>query len=436
MKYLEAGKFLKKKRKLCAYATQKSFIQALKNLDSEINCSESYISLIEAGVKSPSVSLLDVMATALKLTQQEKGELLLIYKRVPNDLEFTVRANLKDSLKTTNIDTLRKKYNDGKNKESFNKLVRALVLEGRSDEALELLKSAPEISSNFIDYQAKTAQIAAISGNYEFAIQAFKLALANCTDEYIQTKSDLLMNIGISYFNKGLQIQAKDKIGFIEFLIESKDYLEKSLKLLPENIYCLDEYAKCTYYIADTLKHLNKKGISKKVDSKNHLNFFNLLKDKKIEIKNNEVSFSNLKIWEIAKENFQTSLKTYRQVLSHTEKGDLPEKVLKENVYFYAYIHLKLDIFEEALLLINSINIQDQNWLTYFLKAGYYIGIYEKDKNKVNLDLAINNLKTAIEYDSDTVKQLIKDEKDWELETLWKLKSKEINELLQEDKDV
>jgi len=103
MKYLEAGKFLKKKRKLCAYATQKSFIQALKNLDSEINCSESYISLIEAGVKSPSVSLLDVMATALKLTQQEKGELLLIYKRVPNDLEFTVRANLKDSLKTTNI---------------------------------------------------------------------------------------------------------------------------------------------------------------------------------------------------------------------------------------------------------------------------------------------------------------------------------------------
>jgi len=436
MKYLEAGKFLKKKRKLCGFVTQKSFIQALKKIDPEINCSESYISLIEAGVKSPSVSLLDIMSTVLKLSQQEKGELLLIYKRVPNDLEFTVRTNLKDSIKTTNIDTLRKKYNETKNTENFNKLVRALVLEERADEALELLKSAPEISSNFIDYQSKTAQIAAISGNYDFAIQAFKLALANCTDEYIQTKSDLLMNIGISYFNKGLLIQSKDKIGFLELLLESKNYLEKSLNILSENIYCLDEYAKCTYYIGDTLKHLHRKSFSKKLDNETHANLLNLLKEKKIELKNNEILFSNNKISEIAKEIFQTSLKTYKQVLSHTEKGDLPEKILKENVYFYAYVHTKLEIFDEALLLINSVSILDQNWLTYFLKAGYYIGIYEKEKNKKYLDIAIDNLKTSLEYDPDTVKQLIKDEKEWELETLWKFKSNEINELLQEGKDV
>src|SRR5207253_3891652 len=101
MEYTEAGKIIKKKRKSVGFATQKSFIQALLDADPEINCSESYISLIESGAKSPSVHLLDVMSAVLNLSHSEKGELLLIYKRVPNDLEFAVRNNLKATLQLT-----------------------------------------------------------------------------------------------------------------------------------------------------------------------------------------------------------------------------------------------------------------------------------------------------------------------------------------------
>src|SRR5690606_18543747 len=103
--------------------------------------------LIESGAKSPSVHLLDVMSAVLNLSPQEKGELLLIYKRVPNDLEFAVRNNLKASLKVSNTDVLKLKYENDRNKLNFNNLVRALVLDGKSEEAIELLKTAPNFSS-------------------------------------------------------------------------------------------------------------------------------------------------------------------------------------------------------------------------------------------------------------------------------------------------
>ncbi|MBC7475807.1 MAG: hypothetical protein H7263_16105, partial [Candidatus Sericytochromatia bacterium] len=67
MEYIEAGKFLKKKRKSVGFNTQKSFISAMMTTDPEINCSESYMSLIESGVKSPSVHLLDLISLTLKL---------------------------------------------------------------------------------------------------------------------------------------------------------------------------------------------------------------------------------------------------------------------------------------------------------------------------------------------------------------------------------
>jgi len=80
IEFKEAGAFLRQQRKKKGYKTQKGFIAALKAIDPTISCSESYISLIEKGVKTPGVRLLDLMAKVLKLSASEKGELLLIYK--------------------------------------------------------------------------------------------------------------------------------------------------------------------------------------------------------------------------------------------------------------------------------------------------------------------------------------------------------------------
>jgi hypothetical protein len=433
MEYIEAGKFIKKKRKSVGFATQKSFIQALVDADPEINCSESYISLIESGAKSPSVHLLDVMSAVLHLSPQEKGELLLIYKRVPNDLEFAVRNNLKATLKVTNIDLLKSKYENEKNKQNFNNLVRSLVLEGRSEEAIDLLKTAPNFSSDFIDFQDRTAKMAAISGNYDFAIQAFNLALESCPAEFVHTRSDILMNIGICYFNKALLIQDEKQVESLELLVQSKNYLEQSVELWPDYIYCLDEYARCTYHIADALQFFYKNNSVIKIDAKQQQNLHSWLKQV---LKNDKVNYDNPFILAGIEENFRKALAAYKQILSHSERGDLPEKALKEAIYFHAYSHAKLKLFDEALLLINTIVILDQNWLTYFLKTGYLVMKFESEKNESCLDEALKNVSIALEYEPETVKSLIKSEKNRELKTLWELKSKELNELLKQEEIV
>jgi len=465
MQYLKAGKFIKEKRKKLGFTTQKVFINALQSVDSDISCSESYISLIEAGEKSPSVHLLDVIATVLKLSHSEKGELLLIYKRVPADLAFAVKDNLKKSLKITNIDILKKQYEKNKGQKNFNNLIRALVIDGETEEALNLLKSPPEQGANFIDYQVRTAKMAMIADNYDFAVSAFKLALQSCPDEFTQTKADLLMNLGIAYFSKALKIQYENPIDSLEFLIQSKNYLQNSLKITSDNIYCLDEYARCLYHIGDTLDYFEKNELAFKVTIPPHLT-----SPAKGEEYSNNVSFEipgngNLDgsttsyspsqspstashmtspltrgdkggLGEgVKKFHFQKALETYKKILSHSEKGDLPEKALKEAVYFHAYTHCKLELFEESLVLINSIIILEQNWLTYFLKAGYALMRYEKEHKTELLDQSIKNLTIAMEYDRDTVKYSIKKEKNRELKTLWELKFKELNTMLQETKN-
>jgi transcriptional regulator with XRE-family HTH domain len=75
--FIEAGKFMRQKRKSAGFKTQRALIAALLKENPDINCSEPYISLIEKGAKTPSVHLLDVMARVLKMTPPGKGRIAL-----------------------------------------------------------------------------------------------------------------------------------------------------------------------------------------------------------------------------------------------------------------------------------------------------------------------------------------------------------------------
>lgn len=428
MEFTEAGKFIRNKRKSQGFSTQKKFIAALVKAEPDINCSESYMSLIESGVKSPSVHLLDLMASVLNMSPQEKGELLLIYKRVPNDFEFAVRSNLKESLKETNIDKLKAKYENEKNKQNFNNLIRALVLEEKQQEATELLKSAPDFSLSVIDLQDRTAKMAALTGNYDFAIQAFTLALDSCSDEFTTTKADILMNIGVCYFSKALKIYDDTPLESLELMLKADDYLKRSLELWPDYIYCLDEYARCNYHIGDAfLSYIrNNKSIGKDSSRHEHIEkVYQKFKNK------NEKEFLN----KSSEHYFKIALNTYRQILSHSERGDLPEKALKEAVYFYGYGLCKIKNFDDALLWINSINILEQNWLTHFIKACYCNMRFEAENNETYLSEALIHINTAFEYEPETVKDMLKLEKDKDLKALWLQRPQEIKVIMEQKAD-
>lgn len=420
MQYIEAGKFIKKKRKSGGYKTQKSFIEALISIDPQINCSESYISLIESGVKSPSLNLLDIMSTVLGFTKQEKGELLLIYKRVPTDFELTVKSNLKETSKINTLDAIRKTYENNKNNKNLNSYIRALVFEGKSEEAIEILKNtAPEKTLDLVQLQEKTAKIAGLSGNYEFAIQAFKLALESCIDKKFETtKASILSDIGICYFNKALIQKKEDIFQAINTMLEANTYFTQSLEIREHDIYSIDEYARCCYNIAYLIEYILKNNVQvKNLDNYNYL--------KTIFNKNNK-DFNKLINY-----FFEQAINLYRKVITHSEKGELIDRALKDAVYFHAYAHCKIKKFDEALFLINTINILEQNWLTFFLKTGYFTLKYDYEKKEEFLDLAIKELTIAYQCDAEKIVGFINYEKDKELKTLWELRNGELEKILE-----
>lgn len=418
MQYIEAGKFIKKKRKSGGFRTQKSFIDALMKIDSDINCSESYVSLIESGVKSPGLHLLDAMSIVLGFTKQEKGELLLIYKRVPSDFELTVKSNLKENLKINTIDAIRKKYENNRNSVNLNNYVRALVIENNSTEAINILQNnTSEKNLDFIELQERTARIAAISGNYDFAIQAFLLALQGCKeDSFTYTKNQILINIGVCYFNKGLSIKDKDQTNSIEFMLKAKEYFDQALEIDNKNIFCLDENARCCYNIAYLLEYFKN----------------NNIKLKNIEETEKLVTIINSKKYEnVIKEFFEQAIDFYSRVISNSEKGELLDKALKEAVYFHAYAHCKIKEFDKALFFINTINILEQNWITFFLKTGYFVMRYEAENKEEFLDFALQELNIAYQYENEKVKEFITYEKDKELKVLWELRNVDMLNLLE-----
>src|SRR5690606_12174205 len=149
--FKQAGATIRRKRKESGYKTQKAFIAALKALDPDISCSESYISLIEKGVKTPGVHLLDVMAEVMALSAAEKGELLLTYKRVPSDFEFAVRDNLKAAAEPSRLDRIRSHYEANPSRDSFNHYLKSLILEEQDQTAIALLKQAPTYENELLE---------------------------------------------------------------------------------------------------------------------------------------------------------------------------------------------------------------------------------------------------------------------------------------------
>lgn len=409
MDFQEAGKRLKAKRKQAGFKTQRALIAALQEADAAIHCSETYLSLIESGQKSPSVHLLDIMALVLGLSAQDKGELLLLYKRVPSDLEFAVRSNLGALLQQSNLERLQQAYQLNPSLEAFNKLVRALILSEQSEEALHLLKTAPHFSGDVIEYQDRTAQMAAIAGNYPFALQAFELALSNCPEG--DQKSDLLMKMGMTWFIQGLHQQYCKPLDALTAYLWGAHYLQQSLDLMPHHIYALDEYARCCYHIGDALDCC---------------------------LKNSQYpSFTDLPSTDPWDEEhltdkryhyYQVALSTYSQVLCHPAQQDLPEKALKEAVYFHAYTQAKLGQWSSAEVALNGLLILDRNWLTYFMRAGYAIMHYEALKNAEELAQALHYLKLALEYEPETVKGLLQAERQRELKTLWQAYPEKLTE--------
>ncbi|MGV3525120.1 MAG: hypothetical protein ACO1RX_12890 [Candidatus Sericytochromatia bacterium] len=425
--FRDAGQFLRGKRKARGFKTQKALIAALRQIDPDISCSESYISLIEKGVKTPGVHLLDTLAEVLELSTGEKGELLLTYKRVPSDFEFAVRGNLKEAAQETRLDRIRQLYAQEPNREHFNQLLKALILEEETAEAMELLKKAPTFENEVLELQERTAKMASLSGNYDFALQAFELARNNCKNN--DELSEILLHIGVIHFQRGLKVQDKDAAQGLEHYLQAHTQFAESLALRPDDAFTLDEHTRCAYHLGDCLLQLARHQRLAKPAAKTHPHLSAAW----------ETWFGKKATLETLQSRsqsyFEIALAGYAALLSAADESLLPDKPMREAVYFHAYSHAKLKLFSTARVLIHSNLILDRNWLTWFMKAGLAVMEYEAEGHSTLLDSALDVLRRACDYDADAVRYLLRLERERELKTLWEARPEAMEALLKEDED-
>lgn len=427
IQFKDAGAFLRQQRKQKGFKTQKGFISALKAVQPNISCSESYISLIEKGVKTPGVRLLDLMAKVLELSASEKGELLLTYKRVPSDFEFAVRDQLKADAQLSRLDKMRDLYLSEPNREHFNHLLKALILEERTDEALDLLKQAPTFENEVLELQERTAKIAIISGNFVFARQAFDLALQNCDQD--AARAEILLYKGMAYFHEGLNTDSSQDLQALALYLQALECFESGLALEPDNLLLVDEQARCTYHVGDSLLFLSrKKNVSQS------------------ELKKHPFLAAKFQAWFGKKSSaqaldersqffFKQSQQAYAMVLARADLSPLPDKAMREAIYFHAYVHGKLKLFTTARVLIHSNLILERNWLTCFMKAGLALMEYETEPSAQDLKQALHYLQEAFHLDTDAVCDLILQEKERELAVLWQKCSKDMEAILKQHED-
>jgi hypothetical protein len=421
--FKDAGAFLRKKRKAAGYKTQKAYIQALKELHPTISCSEPYISLIEKGVKIPALKLFNIMAEVLGLTPTEKGELLLSYKRVPRDFEFAVRDNLKAAARTTYMDQLQARYRETPSQEAYRELLTALVLQQDTDEALLLLKEAPIFENEPLELQLRTAQIASLSGNARFALSAFKSALQQAGSE--AAKMNIQRYMGIHYFQQGLLVQDEHPIEALEAYLEALESFQLCLAHNPNDAYLRDERARCAYNVGDVVFHLHRQKQLKKPSKSKH--------PKASALYNTYFGDSKtLKaVLHCSDHYFERARQDYAQVIQQADRYPLPEKALQEAIFFHSYAHGKLRRFETAQLLLHSSLFLKPNWLLFFMKAGLSIMEYESGASDTEnlLDQALSYLEQAREQNPGALRQLIQDEKERELKTLWQERAREMETL-------
>lgn len=416
-----SGAFLRKKRKAAGYKTQKAYIQALKKKAPGISCSEPYISLIEKGVKIPALKLFNVMAEVLALTPTEKGELLLSYKRVPRDFEFAVRDNLKAAARPTHTDQLRETYQQSPSQESYRELLTALVLQQRTEEALQLLKEAPTFEDEVQELQLRTAQIASLSGNRDFAESAFALALQEAASETLRI--DILRYLGIHFFQQGLLVQEAQPVAALECYLEALSHFSFCLEARPLDTYILDESARCCYNVADVIFHLERQQQLKKPAKTRFPHWWATYQQAFGEGKNAET------VQACVRDYFDRARTYYAQVLSLADQHPLPEKAMQEAVFFYGYVQGKLGHFQGARIFLHSVIALKPNWLILFMKAGLSIMEYEHTPNEALLDQALDYLQQAHEQNGAALRQLIQDEQPRELSTLWQQRPQEMEKL-------
>lgn len=325
-----------------------------------VGVTESYISFLESGVRSPSRKLLHKLVHFFYSQGNPAllDEWLVLAGFAPeHSPEGGSSPGLQENLEqhlSQNQEDLKAQF----------ALIRHLIKQGELEEAKQRIQTCFQHFDGAVEVQSLVGTLELAKGNYANAIQAQQMALQfyekNPQATCMLDRTDLLLSLGVSYFLSGYaQLQAAHRAeestcpalqrSAKKDFVTAQQQFQQALDLDPHDIYIWDEYARVSFNLA----HLSP-----------------------------------------SPKRWKTTIHAYQRVLKHRDNRVMGANALLEAALFLGHAHTKSGQYvkaEDILSLIQA--IRPDYWLAHYARAC----LSSCRGESVDLDSALEHLARAIQ---------------------------------------
>lgn len=338
-------------QKLAELRTKRGF--SLEELGALVEVSATYIRMLESGERQPSRELVLKLAALFFSPYQthQMDELLLLAGFSPIH-----QANLslvKDLLELK----AEAAESEQDNFQAFSTWVMALLKNNHLEEAQKALQMGFQRFQDHLQLKSLLALLELSRGNYLEAIEAQNQAI----EAYLSLKpeniklSDLKLNLGEMYFLRAVHQAEIPQEARTEALGKACEILHEASSLAPEDVYILDEFARCSFNWAQCLDTPASKPV------------------------------------------WQQTISAFQSVIRAENKQDLGGVVLNEAALFLALALAKTEDFQAAFSTLDLVSIyQPESWLLHYIRAVCLCLNFQQKQAPELLALASSALQKAL----------------------------------------
>ncbi len=342
------------------------------SLSKSSKLSKSYVSFVENGIRQPSRKVVARLAESLAPGENDLCDELMRLAGFAVQDSGSTRLNPAGSAQAM---APIGEFSD------FLQYCLKLIRHQNFQRAEKAIEAAFSTFIKPVQLKALLAHLELARGSFEQAIlfQTAALQDYNLTpDEQIEglTLVDVIINLGVMHYlwadhvlfrsqsltqnqAEPLREQARERYR------QALSYFEKALKVVPENIYALDEAGRIHVNLADLLE--------------GHL----------------------------ADIHWQACTDCFRRVLAHPDKrSQLESDVIRESAAFLALAYAKQLNFEAATLLLDTLRIEsDGPWIVPYIQAVCAALAFRHKPDSSLINQALKALQTAYDYAPEVVRE-------------------------------
>ncbi|MGE3728483.1 MAG: helix-turn-helix domain-containing protein [Candidatus Sericytochromatia bacterium] len=377
-------------KRLSAYRKNKQL--TMQELASELGVTESYISFLESGVRSPSRKLLKKMV-AFYYPQGNpalQDEWLMLAGFSPENLQLMAPS---PPVYQVYLDQVQAKPGDLRAQFA---LIRSLIRAGELEQAQSRIQACFQLFPGAVEVQSLLGTLELARGHYDNAILAQETALqfwqqsANKTGQLNRQQpgphlgqADLWLSLGVSCFLKGYALlqdyhrelaketpQTKATKGgtkagkaastarksAVSSFESARQHFLQALQITPEDVYIWDEYARVSFNLA-------------------HL----------------ESPSRSASLW-------KETISAYQKVLKHRDNRLIGSEALQEIALFLGHAYSKSGLFEKAEEILALIQALRPDYALAHYARGCLLSLQaEQSQNSALLNEALEHLSRALQ---------------------------------------